>query len=1223
MGKQIFVLGMHRSGTSVVTHLIHRMGAYFGDIDQEMRPSDENPKGFWERNDVVRINEAILNSDKSNWFKISNFDVERCRISPDLEQAIESTISSLDKYTPWVVKDPRNCLTFPVWRKYLSAPVVVIPFRSPLEVAKSLQGRNSFPVEFSLALWQSYVVAAIRSAADLPVIFVEYEKMIKSPIQETHTLYRKLVENGVENLELPSDLIIQDIIDPTLKHAAVSHEKEQLDQDKLNLIEGLREKDIDRLHRLVESISENNFRVLQNWEEKISEIFERTISKKNRITSTLFYSIEGEFSLKNSIRITQSTDEINKRLKFTIAPSFQPGQQIKVDLVDDICILQLTSISISGDGHTPIKEGAISSNAFYRMGEYFYFDQVPSSIYFSLPDDLDISSGNIEILINFELIGKGVTIIPHINQFHRNFVAYGEKTDDTGIDKIQELVQALTSQKDRALTKSQILLDYSKSSNQNLTENIQCLQEQNSAQLNLLDQLTAKLEKKEKEAEAFSKTSSELSKKLRIEKEARAELKNKYESVLSEKESQAGEIDQLSTLKVEHKSLIVQLEQELNDLKEEKQSTVVQLKREVDDLREEKQSLVVQLEQDVNNLRAEKQSAVAQLEQELAIIKDSLSNQLGRLLTFPVRIIFDVLTRKKPFNQTQLWWIKQHLTHPKAIIGSREKRQALRADWSLQRRATANNLSFSATTAEILSELDIEHDSSPDHTPVVPLMALNAKNKDNFRYRKKILYISPNLPDFDTSSGGKRATRMLELLAEVFDVYAFTLGSKPQKYIDELQRKGVIVLRTGDHREVRRKLPQIDTIIYAWYETYFSSTIFQHLYPNAKIIVDSVDVHWVREKRSIGLWEGLTEERVIANKKREIEAYRNADIIWAVTETDKAAIAAELPGTDIRVVSNIHEPMVHEYVDNHKHTLLFIGGYNHYPNVSAAKILAEQIFPKVQQSVQDATLIIAGANAPGEIEALSQIPGITFKGFIEEDEIKDLYAQSFLTVSPLLVGAGIKGKICESIAYMTPVVTNDIGNEGIYLIHEREGLISPVDQMSEWIIKALNREFDFEKITMGAQQKLSGLVGSKVVKERMVNSIVPEISICIVTWNRRDLVQRCIESIEGNTLYPNYKILVHSNGCADGTQDYLKAAAKINPKIIPILSEKNDVFVLPNNRMMEMYPENDVVLVNNDVYVTKGWLSALHDTAYSSADYGIVGSKILYPDGRLQEFGSE
>jgi GT2 family glycosyltransferase len=126
-----------------------------------------------------------------------------------------------------------------------------------------------------------------------------------------------------------------------------------------------------------------------------------------------------------------------------------------------------------------------------------------------------------------------------------------------------------------------------------------------------------------------------------------------------------------------------------------------------------------------------------------------------------------------------------------------------------------------------------------------------------------------------------------------------------------------------------------------------------------------------------------------------------------------------------------------------------------------------------------------------------------------------------------------------------------------------------------------------------------------------------------VTWNKKDLVQRCIESILENTHYPNYKILVHSNGCEDGTQEYLEKLAKENPKVVPILSPTNEVFVKPNNDMMQMFAGNDAVLVNNDVTVKEHWLTALHRAAYSSEKIGIAGAKTLYPDGRLQEFGSE
>ena len=206
---------------------------------------------------------------------------------------------------------------------------------------------------------------------------------------------------------------------------------------------------------------------------------------------------------------------------------------------------------------------------------------------------------------------------------------------------------------------------------------------------------------------------------------------------------------------------------------------------------------------------------------------------------------------------------------------------------------------------------------------------------------------------------------------------------------------------------------------------------------------------------------------------------------------------------------------------------------------------------------------------------------------------------------------------------MVPVLTNDIGNEGINLVHEEEGLICEPKEMAEVLIKALKRRYDFGKMTKKAQEKLFQLVGSKMVKNEMLLSIFPEVAICIVTWNRMNLLKKCLESIEKFTAYPNYKVVVYSNACTDSTPDFLQSLAEKNDKIIPILAEENEVFVRPNNKMMQLYLDTDIVLLNNDVCVTQNWLMALYDAAYSTPENGIVGSKLLYPNGVLQEFGSE
>lgn len=487
----------------------------------------------------------------------------------------------------------------------------------------------------------------------------------------------------------------------------------------------------------------------------------------------------------------------------------------------------------------------------------------------------------------------------------------------------------------------------------------------------------------------------------------------------------------------------------------------------------------------------------------------------------------------------------------------------------------------------------------------------------------RVLYFSTYLPDFDRSSGGKRATRYLALLAEEMDIFVYTLGKQEPKYLAKLTALGIRVLPIMNYEQLKQEIPAFKAIICATYMAFSEVTILAEQYPNAQLIVDTVDVHWVREARSIGLIAGYTKEKVGENKVREVTVYEQADSIWAVTEVDRNAILAEIPTAKIAIISNVHEPLVETYVDNGQQTLLFIGNYKHEPNISAAQTLALTIFPKVKAACKTAELIIAGAHAPKLITDLGKLPSVTFKGFIEETALATLYQNAFLSVSPLLAGAGIKGKICEAIAYNTPVVTTPIGNEGINLVHERDGLIGAQETLADYIIKGLKREYDLVAMTDYARQKLAGLVGPKAVKENLLDVFFPTVTICIVTWNGLDLLKKCLASIDLHTQYPNYKIVVYSNACTDGTVDYLKILATTNNKIIPVFAATNEVFVKPNNKMMRLFPKNEVVLLNNDTEVTANWLLELHRAAYASKNIGIAGSKVLYPDGRLQEYGAE
>jgi GT2 family glycosyltransferase/glycosyltransferase involved in cell wall biosynthesis len=481
-----------------------------------------------------------------------------------------------------------------------------------------------------------------------------------------------------------------------------------------------------------------------------------------------------------------------------------------------------------------------------------------------------------------------------------------------------------------------------------------------------------------------------------------------------------------------------------------------------------------------------------------------------------------------------------------------------------------------------------------------------------------VLWVLPNFPEKDKSSGERRIHLLFGLIASFLDVYIYTEGVRTQtnllyvKVIPEISLK-----------KLKKSIPNFQFIVFSWFTTYEDTRILKDLYPNSTLIIDSVDLHWIREQRSLGHLRGLTPQDVADTRQRELKAYSEANQVWVVTEQDRITLTQELPQLDIQVVSNVHPMNALRQNFPKDKKILFLGGFNHYPNIKAAEYLAQNIFPKILSAHPDAQLIIAGSHPPANIIALDQNPNIKVTGFLTDQELEALYNEIALTIVPLFSGSGIKGKICEAIQYGVPVLTNEIGNEGIHLIHQQEGLITPNPNMAEAAIAFFNNHYDIPAMVQAARVKLAQIVAPEVVQKAMLESFFPPVTICIVTHNRKDLLQACIESVLTNTHYPRFQIFVYSNACIDGTVEYLKELECTDSRIRTVFANSNEVFVKPNNIMMRTSNPHDIVLLNNDTTVTPGWLLALHAAAYSANNIGIAGAKLLFPDGTLQEFGGE
>lgn len=217
---QLIVLGMHRSGTSAVTRLINLMGGYFGPEGISLGANPENPKGFWERRDVLDLDIDLLAAAQADWFRVGHFSLDAIPATAlgHFRHKAREILLDLDAHRPWVLKEPRMCLLFSLWRELLEAPICIYVHRQPIQIAQSLQTRNGFPLEFGLALWERYALDALRGAAGLPVILVKYEEVMRNPLAETQKLLEQLQSSGVSGLRLPSDKEILGFIDPAFHH---------------------------------------------------------------------------------------------------------------------------------------------------------------------------------------------------------------------------------------------------------------------------------------------------------------------------------------------------------------------------------------------------------------------------------------------------------------------------------------------------------------------------------------------------------------------------------------------------------------------------------------------------------------------------------------------------------------------------------------------------------------------------------------------------------------------------------------------------------------------------------------------------------------------------------------------------------------------------------------------------------------------------------------------
>lgn len=223
---QLIVLGMHRSGTSVLARLLNLMGVYFGPEGISTGANQENPKGFWERKDVRQLNDSVLHAVGCDWNRVLQLDVAALPkpVLDDFNKRAARLVLELDGHRPWLLKEPRLCLLLPLWRRFLEVPVAIQIYRNPVEVASSLHKRNKIPVPAGLELWERYVRSGLAASTDMPQVVVSHRQLIEDPAQAVAQLAQDLEGAGVPGLRMPTPREVEAFVQADLYRERESRE---------------------------------------------------------------------------------------------------------------------------------------------------------------------------------------------------------------------------------------------------------------------------------------------------------------------------------------------------------------------------------------------------------------------------------------------------------------------------------------------------------------------------------------------------------------------------------------------------------------------------------------------------------------------------------------------------------------------------------------------------------------------------------------------------------------------------------------------------------------------------------------------------------------------------------------------------------------------------------------------------------------------------------------
>ena len=420
--------------------------------------------------------------------------------------------------------------------------------------------------------------------------------------------------------------------------------------------------------------------------------------------------------------------------------------------------------------------------------------------------------------------------------------------------------------------------------------------------------------------------------------------------------------------------------------------------------------------------------------------------------------------------------------------------------------------------------------------------------------------------------------------------------------------------------------------------------------PDARMIFHAPDLYFLRESRGAEL-SGDPAEMEAANRTRAREAaiMQASDHVVLVSPAEIPFLSDIVPRSRISVFPALYSPIVPRPAGHAaRRHIFFLGGFKHPPNVDAVTWFVKTVWPAVHARLPGVEFHIVGAEAPADVIALGEQPGVRFIGYVQDFD--PILAGYRLSVAPLLYGAGIKGKLGTAMGAGVPCVSTTIGAEGMGIV---DGVHAMVRDDPEGFAEAVASLYGDAVLWQNMSEKGQRLVGDRfgdaanqsafyrVLDDAGALPLDMYVAWCTAAEPARLPAPDLAEPVDVSIIVPVHNQWHFTQPCLisvlramrgtgitceviladDASTDETLQAASLFPGLRVVRQDRNLGFLGNCNAAAAEARGEALLFLNNDTIVLPGWLTELVRVLREEPSAAIVGSKLLYPDGTIQETG--